>query len=112
VTEGASLVSRPGTSFTPVRIHPLHIAMDVKLALSGPDALANTRSVNDEKGIHFAGDSAWVELAGMVSALRHQRALWLQVAQSRGFRAKEPASTISSPMRLEPNAGRNLELAR
>ena len=44
--------------------------------------MANTRSVNDEKGIYFAGDSAWGQLAGIVSALRHQRALWLQVAQS------------------------------
>jgi hypothetical protein len=44
--------------------------------------LANTGPVNDEKGLYNAGDSAWGQPAGIVSALRHQRALWVQVAQS------------------------------
>jgi hypothetical protein len=37
--------------------------------------LANTGPVNDEKGIYNADDSAWGQPAGIVSALRHQRAL-------------------------------------
>jgi hypothetical protein len=59
------------------------------------DALANTSPVNDEKGIYNAGDSAWGRPAGIVSALRHQRALWLQVAQSlsgEGFAGLEQKS--------------------